>query len=83
MCRVLKEDGLLILGTPDYGRLSWRLIEGLYHHLIPGGYADEHITQYTRKELVHFMEGLGFLLSDIEYVLNSEMIMLFRRAEAA
>jgi dolichol-phosphate mannosyltransferase len=83
MGRVLKEDGLLILGTPDYGRLSWRLIEGLYHHLIPGGYADEHITQYTREELVHFMEDLGFLLSDVEYVLNSEMILLFRRAEAA
>ena len=81
MRRVLKGDGLLILGTPDYGRLSWRLIEGLYHHLIPGGYADEHITQYTRAELVQSMEELGFLLSDVEYVLNSEMILLFRRAE--
>jgi hypothetical protein len=29
------------------------------------------------------MEDLGFLLSDVEYVLNSEMILLFRRAEAA
>ena len=81
MRRVLKGDGLLILGTPDYGRLSWRLIEALYHHLIPGGYADEHITQYTRAELVQSMEELGFLLSDVEYVLNSEMILLFRRAE--
>jgi len=82
MIRVLKEDGLLILGTPDYGRLSWRLIEGLYHRLIPGGYADEHITRYTKEELVHSMEALGFHLTDIAYVLNSEMILLFRRAEA-
>jgi dolichol-phosphate mannosyltransferase len=83
MRRVLKEDGLLILGTPDYGRLSWRLIEALYQRLIPGGYADQHITRYTREGLVQSMEELGFLLTDVEYVLHSEMILLFRRAEAA
>jgi len=82
MSRVLKEDGLLILGTPDYGRLSWRLIESLYHRLMPGGYADEHITRYTKDELVRSMEALGFRLTDTAYVLNSEMILLFRRAEA-
>jgi dolichol-phosphate mannosyltransferase len=83
MVRVLKEDGLLILGTPDYGRLSWRLIESLYHRLIPGGYADEHITRYTREELVHSMEALGFRPTDTDYVLNSEMILLFRRVGVA
>lgn len=83
MRRVLKDDGLLILGTPDYGRLSWRIIEGLYHRLIPGGYADEHITQYSREGLVHSMEEMGFFLSDIKYVLGSEMIMLLRKAAVA
>ncbi len=83
MCRVLKPDGWLILGTPDYGRLSWRLIEALYQRLIPGGYADEHITRYTREELVQSVEELGLLLTDVEYVLSSEMILLFRRAAAA
>jgi hypothetical protein len=73
----------LILGTPDYGRLSWRIIEGLYQRLIPGGYADEHITRYTKEGLVNSMEELGFLLSDIKYVLGSEMIMLFHKAEVA
>jgi SAM-dependent methyltransferase len=82
MRRVLKDGGSLILGTPDYGRLSWRIIEGLYHHLIPGGYADEHITQYTKVELIHSMEELGFVFCDIKYVFGSEMIMLFRKAEA-
>ncbi len=82
MQRVLKDGGVLILGTPDYGRLSWRVIEGMYHHLIPGGYADEHITQYTREELARGMEELGFVLLDVEYVLGSEMIMLLRKAEA-
>jgi dolichol-phosphate mannosyltransferase len=82
MRRVLKDGGILILGTPDYSRLSWRIIEGLYHRLIPGGYADEHITRYTKEGLIHSMEGLGFVLCDVKYVLGSEMIMLLRKAEA-
>jgi len=80
MRRVLKDGGLLVLGTPDYGRLSWRIIEGLYHRVIPGGYADEHITHYNKEQLVHSVEKLGFLLSDVKYVLGSEMILLFRKA---
>ena len=83
MRRVLKGGGRLILGTPDYGRLSWRIIESLYHGLIPGGYADEHVTHYTRHKLVRFMEKLGFIFTDSEYVLGSEMILLFIKAEAA
>jgi len=81
MRRVLSEGGRLVLGTPDYGRLSWRIIEALYHRLIPGGYADEHVTRYTRDELVRSMEGLGFRCLDIKYVLGSEMIILFRKVE--
>ena len=83
MRRVLSEGGRLVLGTPDYGRLSWRIIEALYHRLIPGGYADEHITRYTRDDLVRSMEGLGFRCLDIKYVLGSEMIMMFRKVEDA
>ena len=83
MRRVLNEGGRLVLGTPDYGRLSWRIIEALYHRLIPGGYADEHVTRYTRDELVRSMEGLGFRCLDIKYVLGSELIMMFRKVEDA
>lgn len=81
MRRVLRNGGRLILGTPDYGRLSWRIIEALYHRLIPGGYADEHITQYNKEELVRHMEGLGFIFADVKYVLGSEMILLFHKAD--
>jgi dolichol-phosphate mannosyltransferase len=81
MWRVLGEGGRLILGTPDYGKLSWRVIESVYHRLIPGGYADEHITQYTKEELVRSMEELGFVFTDVKYVLGSEMILLFVKPE--
>ena len=47
MRRVLRTGGMLILGTPDYATLGWRIIEPIYGFLMPGGYKDEHITHYT------------------------------------
>ncbi len=81
MRRVLSDGGRLILGTPDYGTLSWRIIEGLYHRVIPGGYADEHITHYEKQELMRYVEAFGFVLLDVKHVLASEVILLFRKAE--
>ena len=77
LCRVLKKGGTLILGTPDYDKWTWNAIEWLYKRLIPGGYADEHIAHYTRKELVEKLQGLGFKLEAYKYVLGSELICKF------
>jgi SAM-dependent methyltransferase len=51
MRRVLRPGGMLIIGTPDYATVEWRIIEPTYGFLLPGGYADEHITHYTREKL--------------------------------
>ncbi|MBA3553103.1 MAG: methyltransferase domain-containing protein, partial [Actinobacteria bacterium] len=51
MVRVLSPGGMLVLGTPDYGRWTWRALEGLYKKVFPQGYATEHINPYTRAEL--------------------------------
>lgn len=77
--RVLKKDGILILGTPDYSKLSWVLIEWLYKKLVPGGYADEHISHYSRTSLVEKMQGLGFKLEAYKYICNAELICKFRK----
>ena len=77
--RVLKKDGVLILGTPDYSTYSWNLIEWLYKKLIPGGYADEHISHYNRITLVQRMENMGFKLESYKYILGSELICKFVR----
>ncbi len=75
--RVLKKNGVLILGTPDYSRFSWLAIEWLYKRLIPGGYADEHISHYTRSDLVQRVKNLGFKLESYQYILGSELICKF------
>src|SRR5262245_13542600 len=46
--RVLKPGGILIIGTPDYSRWSWWVLEWLYGKVHGGGYAEEHITHFTR-----------------------------------
>lgn len=75
--RVLKKNGVLILGTPDYSRFSWVLIEWLYKRLIPGGYADEHVSHFKRRELIKRLENLGFRIESYKYILGAELICKF------
>lgn len=78
LLRVLKPGGLLILGTPDYATLGWRMIEPLYKLVAPGGYGDEHITHYTRAGLEHWAATRGLALEDVRYVFRSELILALR-----
>lgn len=79
MARVHRPGGILVLGTPDYTTRSWRIFEALYRALAPGGYADEHVTHYTREGLVRLVSGIGYRHVRTDYVLGSEMILTFER----
>jgi len=81
MRRVLRVGGTLILGTPDYATIGWRIIEPLYGYLMPGGYHDEHITHYTREKLAQIMLRHGFAIEESAYVARSELIMRCRKIE--
>jgi dolichol-phosphate mannosyltransferase len=81
MRRVLRTDGTLILGTPDYATLGWRIIEPVYGFLIPGGYHDEHITHYTQSTLTDILQRHGFKVEETAYVGGSEMIMKCRKKQ--
>lgn len=75
MSRVLKKGGRLIIGTPDYGTRSWRLLEAVYRRVAPGGYADEHITHYTRSSLVDILSHLGFESQQMCFIWGAELII--------
>jgi dolichol-phosphate mannosyltransferase len=79
MRRVLRQEGILVLGTPDYGRWSWVVLEWMYGKVLGGGYADEHITHYTRQILAELIEANGFEVLDCKYVGFSEMIFKARK----
>ena len=74
MVRVLAPGGTLVLGTPDYGRWTWRTLEAMYKKVFPQGYATEHINPYTRQGLREEIERLGLVVMDVQYVFGSEMI---------
>lgn len=78
MVRVIRPDGLLILGTPDYGKRLWRMLEWIYGKVFPGGYVKEHINRYTYHGLRRELEGLGLDVLDCRYVGRSEMIFKAR-----
>lgn len=79
LCRVLAPGGRLVLGTPDYARPEWTITERLYGLFAPGGYADEHIAHYTRRELIGLFESQGFRVEAVRYVLRGELILAFRK----
>jgi glycosyltransferase involved in cell wall biosynthesis len=81
MRRVLRAGGILILGTPDYATIGWRVIEPAYRFLLPGGYADEHITHYTREKLIEIVTRHGFTVEEVAYIVGSELIMRCRKRE--
>ena len=53
--------------------------ESAYRALAPGGYADEHITQYTHERLRDLIVALGYRYLRTDYVLASEMILTFEK----
>src|SRR5579859_6887665 len=81
--RVIEPGGRLIIGTPDYATLGWRIIEPLYGMLMPGGYRDEHITHYTRQSLTSILVRHGFIHEETAYIARSELLMRFRKPTSA
>jgi len=81
--RVLRPDGTLILGTPDYGRRLWWILEWIYGKVLPGAYAKEHITHFTRQSLTERLENGGYSVEDLRYVGFCEMIFRARRMGGA
>ena len=76
LARILKPGGRLVIGTPDYGRIWWPIIEFFYHLLLPNAYADEHITHYSKAQLVQLLEQNDFSIQSEEYICGGELILL-------
>ncbi len=73
--RVLRPGGVLVVGTPDYGRVWWPAIESLYNRILPDAYGQEHITRYTRLSLVDALVRNGFIPDGHAYICGAELII--------
>ncbi len=79
MWRVLRPGGILILGTPDYGRWLWWVLEWVYGKVLPGAYAHQHVTHFTHKELAGQLRAAGYEILACQYVGFCEMIFKARK----
>ncbi|MGH7893165.1 MAG: methyltransferase domain-containing protein, partial [Candidatus Binatia bacterium] len=77
--RVLKPAGLLVLGTPDYATVGWRVIEPLYGLVAPSGYQMQQITRYTAAGLTALCREWGFTVEHAAYVFQSELVLALRK----
>lgn len=77
--RVLRPGGTLILGTPDYGRRLWRVLERLYGLVIPGGYVRDLVSRFTYRALTARLDALGYEVLECRYVGLCEMIFKVRK----
>ena len=82
MNRVLRPGGALVIGTPDYGRVQWRMIEAAYKILMPHGYGDDHITHYTRQSLIEELARAGFGIRRYAYILGGELVLEATKRES-
>lgn len=82
MWRVLRPGGLLILGTPDYDRWLWWVLEWIYGKILPDAYAHEHITRFTRQALAARLRAGGYEILEWRYVGFCEMIFKARKPPA-
>lgn len=82
LVRCLAPGGTLVLGTVDYGRWQWPLLERLYDLFKPTGYAQEHITHYTRKSLFDQLHALGLSVEACQYICGGEIIIKAKKASS-
>ncbi len=79
LVRCLAPGGSLVLGTVDYGGWQWPLIERIYGFVHRGGYADEHITHYTRETLIDEITRRGLEVEEVKYIAKAEIIVKARK----
>jgi len=74
--RILKPGGRLIIGTPDYDRMFWVILEHFYNALKPEAYAHEHIAHYTLGSMRRLLADNGFEHVRSRYVGGGELVQL-------
>lgn len=75
LARVLRTDGILIIGTPDYDSFTWRTVGYIYEHFVPIAYGEKHVNKYTRDSLIDKLEHFGFRILRYDYILGGELII--------
>ena len=79
MARCLEPGGILIIGTPDYGRKQWRMIKKLYDMAKPDKDTDRHLTKYDLDSLTQTLRRHGFEILEYRYIFGAELLVKARK----
>ncbi len=82
LARVVCPGGVLVLGTPDYGRWQWKAIEWAYNKIVPYPYTREQVTHYDRAHLFDALSARGFTVRNHAYIGGAELIVRCEKEEA-
>ena len=75
LSRVLRPGGVLVVGTPDYGRWQWPFIEWWYTRLLPGAHGHDHVQRYTEASLRSRLAEFGFEALESQSIWRAELIV--------
>lgn len=75
LSRVLRPGGVLVVGTPDYGRWQWPFIEWWYNRLLPGAHGHDHVQRYTEASLRSRLIEFGFEPLEAQSIWRAELIL--------
>ncbi len=64
LARVVAPGGVLIVGTPDYAKWLWRLLEKIYNIVLPQAHGTGHVSQFTAASLRKILDDVGFDVTD-------------------
>lgn len=67
----LNEGGKVILATPDYNRVLWRVAEAFTP------YKEEHITQFSRQSLERLCAKYGLIPVCHKYIATCDLVEMF------
>jgi predicted SAM-dependent methyltransferase len=75
----VKDEGMVIIATPDYSTKMWRFIEKVYGILMPSAYADDHRVKFSEQSLVGECGKYGLKHIDTKRVLGCDMVCSFTK----
>lgn len=75
--RVLKPGGVLVVGTPDYSTLRWRLLD-LVRRQVPSGIAHAHLSRFNEKILTDRLVIADFGVEKSRRILGAELLVKAR-----
>lgn len=69
--KILKNDGLCVISTPNFDSLNARLFKDKWYHLD----CPRHLYLYTPKTIVNLLEKTGFVVTEMAYEKSSKGLL--------